>query len=241
MSRFDRDERERRLAVLATPEHDCPYIAGRIARTAFIDPYATLDTRLYADLIQQGFRRSGDYLYRPSCPSCSACQSLRIPVNRFNPRRRHRRCLRDNAGVRLESVAPRYSEAHFTLYRRYLAARHPGGSMANSTPESYQSFLTRSWCHTEFLELREDSRLLAVAVVDDLEDALSAVYTFYEPDLAERSLGTLAILRLIGETRCRGYDYLYLGYWIAECASMCYKSEFRPHEVLTPSGWVRVA
>ena len=112
--------------------------------------------------------------------------------------------------------------------------------MANPTPEDYQGFLTRSWCDTEFLELREDSRLLAVAVVDDLGDALSAVYTFYEPDLLERGLGTLAILRLIGETRRRGYDFLYLGYWIAECASMCYKSEFRPHEVLTASGWIRV-
>ncbi|MCO6439724.1 MAG: arginyltransferase [Nitrococcus mobilis] len=239
MSRLGRD-RTRRLEVLATPEHACPYIAGRSARTVFIEPGTPLNTALYAELIQQGFRRSGYYLYRPTCPNCSACQSLRIPVTQFRARRKHRRCLRRNAEVRLGSVAPHYCAAHFALYRRYLAARHPDGSMANPTPENYQSFLTRSWCNTELLELRENNRLLAVAVVDDLGDALSAVYTFYEPEFPERSLGTLAILLTVMETRRRGYDYLYLGYWIAGCARMWYKSEFRPHEVLTPAGWVSV-
>lgn len=239
MSRFDHDE-PRRLAVFATQEHACPYLPGRIARTAFVDPRAPLDTALYANLIQRGFRRSGHHLYRPSCPSCTACRSLRIPVARFRARRRHRRCLRHNACVRIDSVAPHYCDAHFALYRRYMAARHPGGGMANPTPESYQSFLTCSWCDMEFLELRENDRLLAVAVVDDLGDALSAVYTFYEPELPDRSLGTLSILRTITETRRRGYDYLYLGYWITGCARMDYKAEFRPHEVLTRSGWVWV-
>ncbi|HET8701698.1 MAG TPA: arginyltransferase, partial [Nitrococcus sp.] len=186
MSRSHDNER-RQLAVFATQEHACPYVHDRIARTALIDPYAPLDTVLYADLIQRGFRRSGNHLYRPSCPSCSACRSLRIPVARFRARRRHRRCLQRNADIRIDSVAPRYREAHFALYRRYIAARHPGGSMDNPTPESYQSFLTGSWCDTEFLELQENGRLLAVAVIDDLGNALSAVYTFYEPGLPERS------------------------------------------------------
>ncbi|EAR20936.1 arginyltransferase [Nitrococcus mobilis] len=239
MSQLDQ-ARTRRLTVLATPEHACPYIAGRSARTTFIEPGTPLNTALYAELIEQGFRRSGYYLYRPRCPRCSACQSLRIPVTQFRARRRHQRCLRCNIDVRLDSVAPRYRDAHFALYCRYLAARHPDSSMANPTPENYQSFLTRSWCNTELLELRENNRLLAVAVVDDLGNALSAVYTFYEPELPERSLGTLSILRAITETRRRGYDYLYLGYWIAGCARMWYKSEFRPHEVLTPTGWVSV-
>ncbi|MDN5849819.1 MAG: arginyltransferase [Nitrococcus sp.] len=239
MSRFDHGG-PRPLAVFATQEHACPYVPGRIARTAVVDPRAPLDTALYAGLIQRGFRRSGSHLYHPSCPSCSACRSLRIPVAEFRARRSHRRCLRRNACVRIDCVAAHYCEAHFALYRRYLAARHPGGSMDNPTPEGYQSFLTRSWCNTELLELHENNRLLAVAVVDDLGDALSAVYTFYEPGLPERSLGLLSILRTITETRRRGYDYLYLGYWIAGCARMDYKAEFRPHEVLTRSGWLWV-
>lgn len=238
MSQFD--DESYRLTVLTTQEHPCPYLPERIARTAIIDPRATLDTALYANLIRWGFRRSGPHLYRPSCPSCTACRSLRIPVARFHTRRRHRRCLRHNAGIRIHSVAPRYYNAHFALYCRYLAARHPGGNMDSPTPESYEGFLTRSWCDTELLELRENARLFAVLVVDDLGDALSAVYTFYEPELPDRSLGTLAILRAIMETRRRGYDYLYLGYWITGCARMDYKAEFRPHEVLTRSGWMEV-
>lgn len=239
MSRFDH-RGSRRLALFETQAHECPYVPSRIARTAFIDPRASLDTSLYAELIQQGFRRSGRHLYRPSCQGCNACCSLRIPVAKFRPRRRHRRCLRRNASISVASVPPRFCNEHFSLYRSYVAERHPGSSMDDPTPESYQSFLGQSWCDTEFLELYENDRLLAVAVMDDLGNALSAVYTFYEPGLPDRSLGTLAILCEIAETRRRGYDYLYLGYWITGCAGMDYKAEFRPHEVLTSSGWMWV-
>lgn len=239
MSRSERDQ-SRRLALFATPEHACPYLPGRIAHTTFVDPRASLNTALYAELIQQGFRRSGRHIYCPSCPGCRACQSLRIPVAQFRARRRHRRCLQRNAGVRIRHLAAHYRDEHFALYRRYVATRHPDGNMDNPTPEDYQSFLIRSWCNTELMELREYDQLLAVAVMDNLGDALSAVYTFYEPELPQRSLGTLSILWEITETRRRGYDYLYLGYWIPGCVRMDYKAEFRPHEVLTRSGWIWV-
>jgi arginine-tRNA-protein transferase len=134
-----------------------------------------------------------------------------------------------------------YRPEHFELYRRYIAARHPGGSMDDPTEESYQGFLSTEWCDTEFLEMRENGRLLGVAVVDNLDGALSAVYTFYEPGEPRRSLGTLAILLEIREAARRGKDYLYLGYWIPQCERMAYKADFRPHEVLNEHGdWRRV-
>ncbi|MGD8429138.1 MAG: arginyltransferase [Ectothiorhodospiraceae bacterium] len=233
--------REKSFALFTTGSHDCPYLPGRVARTAFVDPHSTLSTDAYAALIQRGFRRSGPYLYRPACPACRACQTLRIPVREFAPKRRHRRCLQRNRGVVIRALAPLYRPEHFELYRRYIAARHPGGSMDDPTEESYQGFLSTEWCDTEFLEMRENGRLLGVAVVDNLDGALSAVYTFYEPGEPRRSLGTLAILLEIREAARRGKDYLYLGYWIPQCERMAYKADFRPHEVLNEHGdWRRV-
>lgn len=234
-----RPPRYRRLPLLTTGDHDCPYLPDRRARTAFVDPVLPFDTPLYRQLLDQGFRRSGRHLYRPACPGCQACQSLRIPVAAFRPRRRHRRNLRDNRSVELRPVAPGFRDAHYRLYARYVTRRHAGGSMAEPTPAEYRSFLMASWCDSLFLELREDERLLAVAVVDRFPDALSAVYTFYEPDLAGRGLGTLAILRQIEYARAHGLDWLYLGYWIDGCERMAYKADFRPHDVHTPAGWQR--
>lgn len=229
----------RAVSVYATGEHPCAYLTERRARTLFVDPREPLSPAAYSALVDQGFRRSGEYVYRPGCPHCDACQSLRIPVAEFVPSRRHRRCLAANARLRIHVVPPTFRDEHFRLYKRYIEQRHAGSQMANPTPNQYLEFLTASWAQTVFYEFREDDRLLAVSVVDELSYGLSAVYTFYEPELPKRSLGTLAILWLINETRQLGLRYLYLGYWIAECRQMRYKSDFRPHEVYTQAQWRR--
>jgi arginine-tRNA-protein transferase len=228
------------VPVYATGEHPCAYLPDRQARTLFVDPRQTLDSSLYSTLAEQGFRRSGDFIYRPGCHGCSACKSLRIPVRDFRLGRRHRRCLASNADVRVQAVSPTYRSEHFDLYQRYIASRHVGSQMSDPTPQQYLEFLATSWGKSRFYEFRENDRLLAVSVIDELNSGLSAIYTFYEPTLAQRSLGTLSIIWLIRETERLGLDYLYLGYWIAESPKMRYKADFKPHEIFDGNAWQRV-
>jgi len=228
------------IPLLTTDEHDCPYLDDRMARTAFVDPRLPFDANLYRHLLDGGYRRSGPYLYRPSCPACQACQSLRIPVQEFQPRRRHRRNRRDNARLTAKVVEGGYRDEHYRLYERYVTQRHPGGGMDNPRPDDYRHFLFASWCRSICMELHDpDAGLVAVAIMDDLPGALSAVYTYYDPVMTHRGLGTHAIIREIELAQEWGYDWLYLGYWIDGCRRMDYKAEFRPHEIHTPSGWLR--
>lgn len=239
MTFSDPQDSRNRLLVLATGPHECPYFPERTARTAFVDPRARYDSRLYRRLMDENFRRSGNYLYRPACPTCSACQSLRLPVAEFRPRRRHRRCLKRNADVTVTVVPAEFREEHYRLYERYVSTRHAGGSMAHATPELYESFLLADWCDSSFVELRVGARLLAVSAVDVLGDALSAVYTFYDPDESHRSPGMLAILELMALARAEGRRWLYLGYWIAGCDRMTYKADYHPHEINVGGRWHR--
>jgi arginyl-tRNA--protein-N-Asp/Glu arginylyltransferase len=227
-----------RLAFYATPEHDCSYLQGRIARTLFADPGARLDNHLYSRLARYGFRRSGSHIYRPSCPNCEACTPVRIPVSGFRPTRSQRRTWKRNGDLAVKEVPAAYSEEHFALYRKYIAARHPGGGMDSPEPERYLEFLLSPWSDTRFVEFRLDRRLLAVAVIDVLECGLSAVYTFFEPDCPQRGLGTYAILWEIEKTRKMGLPSLYLGYWIRDCAKMRYKEQFQPLEQFRQGIWV---
>ncbi|RLK50585.1 arginine-tRNA-protein transferase [Alkalispirillum mobile] len=231
----------RRLPVYATGDHACPYLDGETACTWFVDPEASLSPGLYSNLIRQGYRRSGSYIYRPGCEDCHACQSLRIPVAAFRPRRRHRRCLKANSGALVQPLPPEYRDEHYRLYCDYLQARHPGSEMADPSIGEYLEFLRADWCETLFYEFRDErDELLGVAVTDLVADGLSAVYTFFRPDLPRRSLGTLGILWQINEAQRLGLSYVYLGYWVAGCESMRYKSDFRPHEVYTGGRWVTV-
>lgn len=228
------------LPELTTGEHPCPYLDDRNARTAFVDPRLPFDGTLYRRLLDRGYRRSGPYLYRPACPACQACQSLRIPVAAFRPRRRHRRNRRDNADLARSLVRGGFREEHYQLYERYVTQRHPGGGMDQPKRADYAHFLFADWCESVCMELRDaDHGLVGVAVMDHLPGALSAVYTFYEPGLTNRGLGTHAILRQIELAHEWGYDWLYLGYWIEDCQRMAYKGEFRPHDIHTTEGWVR--
>ncbi len=229
--------RDTGIRLFQTREHACGYWPERIARDVLLDPNDPALAALYPQMLAVGFRRSGGHVYRPRCPACRACVPLRVPVHAFRPSRSQRRCLARNAGVSFEVRQPRRSTERFALYRRYLQARHAGGGMENGGPDEFDAFLSSEWSPTAFMELREDGRLLGVAVTDVLPDALSAVYTFYEPGLDARGLGTLAILRQIDWARATGRHYLYLGFWIDGHPKMAYKATFRPAEVLGERGW----
>ncbi len=226
-----------KLTLYATPLQPCSYLPNRQSRSLFVDPRGEYDNRLYSQLIQQGFRRSGEHIYRPGCHACDACVPLRIPVQEFVPRRIQRRIQRRNRDLQVTRCPARYDEAHFRLYRRYLHHRHRGGEMDNPSPQDYLGFLTSRWSDTHFHEFRADGDLVAVTVADRVDTGLSAVYTFFDPVHATRSPGVYAILWLIGETERLGLPWLYLGYWIAECPKMAYKTQYRPFEIYRNGGW----
>ncbi|BBL75184.1 arginyltransferase [Methylomagnum ishizawai] len=218
-------------------EHDCDYLPGRRARMAYVSPRVALDPVLYTRLAASGFRRSGDLVYRPHCLDCSACIPVRIPVARFQPSRAQRRVAKLNADLRVVRKYDVFDERHYRLYMRYLESRHADGHMALSSPEDYIQFVGSDWGDTGLYEFLEGDELRAVAVVDHLSDGLSAVYTFYDPGVPRRSLGTQAVLWQIDEARRRGLPWVYLGFWISGCRKMAYKDAFRPFEVLREGGW----
>ncbi|NCA68498.1 MAG: arginyltransferase [Sphingobacteriia bacterium] len=231
----------RRLALYLTGEHDCSYLAERRARTLFVDPAARMDTATYQRLLDQGFRRSAAQVYRPACHGCAACVPVRVPVEKFVPSRAQRRAWhRSSAELTVRDLPPTFHSDHFSLYQRYLEQRHPGGHMAEEASEtSYRRFLIEPWGGvTRFIELRLGTRLAAVAVTDVLEHGLSAVYTFFDPALAERSLGTCAILIQIMQARRMGLAHLYLGYWIKASEKMRYKDRFRAIEAWDGRQWI---
>jgi leucyl-tRNA---protein transferase len=229
--------RSQPLGFFTTPPHDCGYVPGRRAVTLFVDPRMRPDNATYTLLSQHGFRRSGGHLYRPKCPSCEACVPIRLPVADFEPRRVHRRNLRMNADITVNPREPAFDALHFNLYYRYITARHRGGGMENPDPDTYMDFLTTNWATTTFYEFRRGRELYAVAVVDHLDDGLSAVYTFFDPAHSQRALGRFAVLKEIEIARSIGLKWLYLGYWIAECRKMSYKTEFRPHQYYLNGAW----
>jgi arginine-tRNA-protein transferase len=226
------------LAFYASPPTPCSYLPGRDSVSIFADPTARLSSEIYTELARYGFRRSGQHVYRPACPACKACIPVRIPVADFAMTRSERRIWLRNAGVTVTEKPPIFDAAHFQLYRRYIGTRHAGGGMDDPDPLKFMDFLTSPWCDTRFCEFRDAGGLLAVAVIDRLRDAWSAVYTFFEPDLTSRSLGTYAILWEIEAARRAGRSYLYLGYWIEGCRKMAYKGRFRPLEHYQQGRWM---
>lgn len=225
------------LGFFRTPPHDCGYLPDRQAVTMFVDPRVRPDQASYTLLSQHGFRRSGSHVYRPRCHECSACVPIRVPVDDFRPSRSQRRVVNRNSELIVERKPARYQEEHFDLYARYIGDRHLGGGMEDPDPTSYMDFLTASWAETFFLEFRLKQRLIAVAVVDELADGLSAVYTFFDPAESKRSPGRFAILKEIELTQQFGLQWLYLGYWIEQCRKMSYKTDFSPHQKFIDGAW----
>jgi len=229
-----------RLLLYATPAHECSYFDARQAVTLFADPEHPKDAWLQGALTEQGFRRSGRHLYRPRCPSCSACEAVRVPADRFRASRSQRRTWRRNRDLRVEVRGQAFLEEHYDLYVRYVTGRHPGGGMDDPTPEKYEDFLLCPWSETRLLEFRDGDELIAVAVSDRLPDALSAVYTFYAPELAGRGLGVYAVLWQIEAARRAGLEWLYLGYAIDGCRKMDYKRLYRPQQRLRDGEWTEL-
>lgn len=232
----DNQNDERIRLFLAQPS-DCGYLPKRLSRNLVCDPQFEYNRRSHTALSQQGFRRSGSFLYRPQCPSCSACIPVRVKVEEFKPGRSDRRCINANRDIKVIPRAAKYNAEHYALYSQYLQKRHPEGGMEDQGPEAYEQFFISDWADTVFYEFRLGDQLLAVTVTDRLEDGLSAMYCFYDQRHAKRSLGTYSILWQIQHARNQGLEWLYLGYWVDGCRKMQYKERYQPAEYFINSSW----
>jgi arginyl-tRNA--protein-N-Asp/Glu arginylyltransferase len=227
----------RHLQLYITAESPCGYYVDRMSSNLVPDPQTALNMPIYSQLIQHGFRRSGGHCYRPHCKGCQDCIACRIPVKEFVASRSQQRCLKKNIDLELSVVDAAFSDEYFALYCRYLDSRHIDGSMANPAAEDFRQFLYCNWSDTQFLELRLHGQLVAVAVTDMVNDGVSAVYSFFDPDLEKRSLGSYCILTQIAFVKKLGLKYVYLGYWIENHNKMHYKIKFRPLQLYQDEQW----
>lgn len=229
----------------------CPYLPGKEERKVFTHIVGRRGRDLNEILTQGGFRRSQTIAYRPACETCRACISVRVVANDFAPSGNLRRILKTNGDLIGTVVPNRPSSEQYSLFRRYLDSRHADGGMADMTVLDYSMMVEDSHVDTCIVEYRRrgidsgitgrgEGDLVALCLTDVMSDGLSMVYSFYDPTLHDRSLGTFMILDHIRRARTMGLPYLYLGYWVEGSPKMGYKSRFRPQERLMPSGWIRV-
>ncbi|MGO9446599.1 MAG: arginyltransferase [Thiobacillaceae bacterium] len=226
-----------RVQFYLTSVYPCSYLPLREARSQVVTPAHLITTDVYSELIQAGFRRSGQFTYRPQCAGCHACVPARVQVENFSPSRSHKRCLRHNRDMQVELMPLTYTDAHYALYRKYQRMRHSGGGMDQDSAEQYTQFLLASHVDSSLIEFHNAGKLVMVSVMDRVKDGLSAVYTFFDPDEEKCSPGVYNVLWMIGKARELGLPYVYLGYWIAELRKMAYKQRYQPLEVLIDGCW----
>lgn len=226
------------LAFFHTAPLPCPYLAGRIERRLVADLSSRRGRESHDLLALAGFRRSQSIVYRPACPGCAACVPIRVRVRDFAWTRTFRRIVRANRDLDRRVVEPVATREQYEVFTRYQAGRHGDGEMALMDFADYRDMVERSPIETGLVEHRApDGRLVAVILVDWQADGLSAVYSFFDPEPAGRSLGTYMVLDLVRHCAAEGLPYAYLGFWIRNCRKMAYKIRFRPAEGLTEGGW----
>ncbi|MEM7122730.1 MAG: arginyltransferase [Pseudomonadota bacterium] len=232
-------ERARPLAFFfGTRGQTCPYLPNRMEMKIVTDLSGPFAQDIHDELTAAGFRRSHNLVYKPACLGCNACVPVRIPVARFSPGRTMRKTWRRNDDLKATIVSATATLEQYDVFDRYQKQRHHDGGMATMTFADYRAMVEETPVRTRLIEFRtSENDLVGVCLTDWINDGLSGIYKFFDPDLAERSLGTYMILWQINHAAAHGMPFVYLGYWIAGCDKMSYKARFRPLEALTATGW----
>jgi len=239
------DQTPETTQLFLTAAMPCPYLPGRQERKLFTHLSGRRASSLHALLSENGFRRSQNLIYRPACEGCNACQSVRIVANEFQPSGRFKRVQAKNDDLSIEVRPTTATSEQYDLFKHYLESRHAGGGMNQMSFVDYEYMVEDTPVQSVLVEYRlrnhPDQTLVAVALTDVMPDGLSMVYSFYDPDLAHRSLGTFLILDHIAQVRSAALNYVYLGYWVKESPKMAYKALYRPLEVQRGTlGWCKL-
>jgi arginine-tRNA-protein transferase len=234
-----------KLQFYVTTGYACGYLPNKMAQSLIAAPQHLVDAKVYSGLIQQGFRRSGKFSYRPHCENCQECIAVRIILDQFSLNRSQKRAFKQHQNLSTTILPVGFHEEHYTLYASYQRARHSDKKIQAETEsqetdiEQYQSFLCQSNVESVIVEFRENGQLKMVSVIDIVRDGISAVYTFYDTTDTSSSYGTYNVLWQTLWARELGLPYLYLGYWIKDSKKMAYKQNFKPLEKLIDGEWVK--
>ena len=234
-----------KLQFYVTTPYKCGYLPNKLAQSLIAAPHHLIDTEVYSSLIQQGFRRSGKFAYRPHCENCLECVPVRVILGEFTPTRSQKRAFKQHAELNVRILPLEYHASHFALYAEYQALRHASDENFNQSnglddAEQYRQFLCQSNVESLMIEFRDSKhQVRIVSVVDIVKDGVSAVYTFYDANNAKASYGTHSVIWLIEWAKSLGLPYLYLGYWIKDSQKMAYKQKFQPQQRLEADKWSR--
>ena len=238
-----------KLQFYVTTPYKCGYLPNKLAQSLIAAPHHLVDTIIYSGLIQQGFRRSGKFAYRPYCDNCKACIAIRLILDEFAPTRSQKRAYKLHANLSVRVLPLGYQQQHFELYTSYQTMRHADEELsqqaeAHRTAEiqteadQYRQFLCKSNVESLMIEFSDTKGAVKiVSVIDVVNDGISAVYTFYDALETRASFGTYSIMWLAEWAKMLGLPYLYLGYWIETSPKMAYKQQFKPQQKLIEGEW----
>ncbi len=228
-----------KLQFYVTTGYSCGYLPNKLAQSLIASPQHLINADVYSGLIQQGFRRSGKFAYRPLCENCQECVPVRIILQDFTPSRSQKRAYKQHQNLIATILPVAFYAEHYALYAVYQRARHTTDELNQDAAEQYRNFLCQTNVESVLVEFRENKQLKMVSVIDIVHDGISAVYTFYETSDAKASFGTYNVMWQIEWAKTLNVSYLYLGYWIKDSQKMAYKQNFKPLEKLIDDEWLK--